>query len=52
MELIFTQSLSYIVLICGSRASLKPSPRKFSEKSVSAIVMPGKISCHGKMAMF
>jgi len=33
--------------ICGSSASLSPSPRKFKEKSMSAIVTPGKISCHG-----
>ena len=42
----------HTVLICGSSASRKPSPRKFNEKSVNAIVTPGKISCHGKTAMF
>ena len=40
-----------LFLICGSRASRSPSPRKLSEKSVMAMVMPGQSSCHGKMAM-
>ena len=40
------------VLICGSSASRNPSPRKFKEKSVSAIVTPGKINCHGKIPIF
>ena len=39
-------------LICGSSASRRPSPRKLSENSVIAIVMPGHSSCHGKIAMF
>ena len=38
--------------VCGSSASRRPSPRKLSENSVSAIVTPGKISCQGKTAMF
>jgi len=33
--------------ICGSSASRNPSPRKFNEKSINAIVTPGKMSCQG-----
>ena len=37
-----TRATSWLILICT-----RPSPKKLSEKSVKAIVTPGKISCHG-----
>src|SRR2546430_9097801 len=46
------RSKTQFFLICGSRASRNPSPTKFKEKSINAIVTPGKISCHGKIPRF
>src|SRR5882724_3292592 len=46
------RSKTQFFLICGSKASRNPSPTKFKEKSINAIVAAGKSICHGYTARF